>query len=181
MSKAGIRPLPIPTETIFVECRIYKQWEELYLRKGQKHTEIELPKLKATPGPRGLTGSFLHTILVILRSAAMLLGLYRIQEWASWKRIETDSFSYEPEACGMHSAFTNIGLARLELKDLDGAIHSLRASCRVHPCPHTTSFGLKRSLRNALVPYVEAKEAIAEFDSFAREFGGKQYWNSLRQ
>lgn len=180
MSKAAIHPLPIPAEIIFAECQIYKQWQHLYLSKDGSHKRIELPQLKDTPELRGLLGTFLHSILVALRSAAMLLRLYRIQEWASWKRIETDRLSFEPEACGMHTAFTGVGLARLRLRDLDGAIQSLRASCRVHPCPHTTSFGLHRSLRNSLASYAEASEAVEEYDSLAREFGGKRYWDSIR-
>jgi len=181
VAKVRIQPLPILPETIIGECRVYREWQQLYLRKDGSHKEIELPKLKNTPDLRGLYGLLLHSILAVLRSAAIFLSSYRISQWASWKRIETDGLSFEPEACGMHSAFTNIGLARLKLRDLEGAIQSLKASCRVRPCPHTTSFGLHRSLRNELARYSEAKKAVEEYDSFAREFGGKRYLDSLRQ
>ena len=86
MTKATIQPLSISAETIFDECRIYKQWEEVYLNKDGKHKEIELPELEDTPDLRGLIGSLLHTILAVLRSTAIFLRLYRIQEWAAWKR-----------------------------------------------------------------------------------------------
>lgn len=169
---------PISDEVILAECRIYKHWEPLYLKRDGSHKEIELPKFVDTTDLRGLGGFFLHGVLAVVRSTASLFRFYGIQERTSWKRIETDCFSFEPEACGMHSAFTHIGLARLGRKDLEGAIQSLSASCRVRPCPHTSSFGLYRSLRNALYSYTEAREAVAEYDSFAREFGGKRYWDS---
>jgi len=180
MGQGEIRSLPIPTETIFAECRIYQQWQELYFKKDERHRKIELPGPKEPATLRGLMGCFLHTTLVILRFSATLLGFYRLQEWAAKKRIQTDSFSFEPEACGAHEAFTSMGLARLKTGDIEGAIQGLRASCRVHPCAHTTSFGLRRSLRDALMPYLEAKEVVEEYDSFARQFGGKRYWDSVR-
>lgn len=180
MSHAEIQSFRIPSQTIFSECRIYQQWQQLYLKKDVRYREIALPGLKDTGTLQGLTGCFLHTTLVILRFAAALSGFYRLQEWAAQKRLQTDSFSFEPEACGAHEAFTSIGLARVKVGDIQAAIQSLKASCRVHPCPHTTSFGLRRSLRDALLAYPEAKEAVEEYDSFAREFGGKRYWESLK-
>ena len=179
MSSFEIQPFPIPSEKTFDECRIYKEWQQLYFEHDERHKEIKLPTLKHTSTLYGLVGCILHTVFSIMWFLANQLRFYKIQEWTAQKRIETDRFSIEPEACGAHSAFTRLGIARLHLGAVDDAIQCLSASCRVHPCPHTNAYGLQRSLRNALLPFREATEAIKDFDVFTKEFGGKRYIESL--
>ena len=102
--------------------------------------------------------------------------MVRAQERLAANSIRTDEHSPEPMSCGIHKAYTRYGLARLAQGDVVSAIQSLSYSTKVHPCLHTTTYGLSYALRNRLLSYAEAEEAIQLFDVIAWRFGGHEWY-----
>lgn len=85
-------------------------------------------------------------------------------------RIVSDRWSSEPRTCGLNTAYTNLGLARLGRHDLPGAIRCLDASWRVHPCAHNVTFGLKQRLAAALKDHPEAHAALEQYERMSKLF-----------
>lgn len=116
------------------------------------------------------TGLVIHSLIAILVFLSKLLRLWRVVLLLSKLRVRTDGFSYEPRQCGYNSAYTNIGLSKLKIGDLEGAIDALNESWQVYPCPHNTSFGLKTSLVKELSKYPEASENVATYVEIYKRF-----------
>jgi hypothetical protein len=68
---------------------------------------------------------------------------------------------------------TNLGLALLAQNDVEGAIHCLDSSWRVHPCPHNTSFGLDRRLVSKLRHLPKAEKIVEGYINIGKKF---VYW-----
>jgi hypothetical protein len=115
-------------------------------------------------------GLVIHSLIAILIFLSKLLRLWRVVILLSKLRVKTDGFSYEPRQCGYNSAYTNIGLSKLKIGDVVGAIEALDESWQVYPCPHNTSFGLKTSLVKELSKYPEASENVANYVEIYKRF-----------
>jgi hypothetical protein len=103
-----------------------------------------------------------------------LLPLRALERWAARKRIEYDHLWYGPMACGLNSAWTDLGLAMAASGDYAAAVNCLRQSWHVHPCPHSTTFGLQRRLldrlRGAALTNQAVAEAVEEYEHVAGAF-----------
>lgn len=60
--------------------------------------------------------------------------------------IYFDKFRFEQKACGLNRSWTLYGYASLKLGRLEDALHCLKESWRVYPCPHNMSYGLDMRL-----------------------------------
>jgi hypothetical protein len=160
----------IHSRTIIEELNQYREYEKA-LRSG-------IPKSERPPRPRRkklktsklLLGKIIHSANYMLLSLSKVLGTVRAQEWLAKNRIRTDEYSSQPMSRGIHYAYTEYGLARLAQGDVTSAIQSLSYSTKIHPCPHSISYGFIYALRNKLASYAEAEEAIQLFDEAAYSF-----------
>ncbi len=118
----------------------------------------------------GLLGTLFHFFLAVIRYFVFKLRFWSGVQWIAKLRIKTDQFSIEPGQCGLNVAYTYLGLSRLKKQDILGAVEALRLSGLVWPCPHNTTFGLKRGLANALKPYPEAQRVIDEYFQIVAAF-----------
>jgi len=98
------------------------------------------------------------------------LHLWRVVSICAKLRIKTDNFSDEPIQCGYNMAYTNLGIARFNQNDIDGAIDALYISGQVWPCPHKTSFGLSDELVNKLKNIPKADKAVKDYIEIASLF-----------
>jgi hypothetical protein len=131
----------------------------------------QLPKGQAGPRLLGFaTGLVLHLTLKVIGSAARSVGAHAIRAWTAQKRIDLDHLWYEPGACGLNSAWTDLGLAMAARGLYSGAAECLGRSWRVHPCPHSTSFGLSRRLVEFLRQAGAVPEAVQEYERIAKLF-----------
>jgi hypothetical protein len=108
----------------------------------------------------------------MLLSVSEMLGMLSAQERLAASAIRDDDYSPEPMSCRIHRAYTLYGLARLARNDVVTAIQSLSYSAKIHPCFHTTRYGLSSTLRNRLVQYAEAEDAVTLYDTIAWRFKG---------
>ena len=135
-----------------------------------------LPRSAETKKSRLLPGAVLHLTSKLLLKLSGMLGMVKAQERLAGNLIRTDDYSKEPMSCDLHNAYTRYGLSCLAHGDVTLAIQSLVYSAKIRPCPHTISFGLSSSLRNRLLPYDEAEEAIQLYDVVARRFSGREWY-----
>jgi hypothetical protein len=159
-------------EDILLELKQYQNWHQAYMEGKRREERPGLPENKDAPKytSYALFGTFIHMLLFL---AIEISGFLRIQKFVGFfsrLRISTDRFCYEPVSCGYNSAYTKLGLALLSQNDVVGAIRCLETSWRVHPCPHNTSFGLKRSLVSKLKGYPEASKAVAQYIEIGKQF-----------
>lgn len=112
----------------------------------------------------------LHSTLYAIRIIAKKLALWPIVGFCAYLRIKTDQWSFEPRQCGYNDAYTILGLYRLRQKNIQGAIEALNESWRVWPCPHNSSFGLKRALADQLERHEEARTSVIEYNEIAKYF-----------
>lgn len=115
-------------------------------------------------------GIIIHSVISILVLLLKFMRLWRAVLVLSKLRVRTDGLSFEPRQCGYNSAYTNIGLSRLKIGDLRGAIEALDESWQVYPCPHNTSFGLETSLVKELYKYPEASENVSTYVEIYKNF-----------
>jgi hypothetical protein len=155
------------------QCHAYN----IALRDGvQKSERPILPQPAKIRTSRSLLGAMLYSVNSILLSLSEMLGMVRAQEWLARNSIKTDDYSSEPMSCGIHKAYTKYGLARLAQNDVVSAIQSMSYSAKIHPCLHTTTTGLSYALRNSLLSYAEAEDAIQLFDVIAWRFSGQKLY-----
>lgn len=129
-----------------------------------------LPDPAAASGMRACYGLASRLVLLCAQRAGMACACPGLQLWSARHRILTDKYWYEPARCSLNHAFTDLGLALLEMGDVPGAVECLRRSWRVYPCPHNTSFGLSPRLWKALEDVPEAAAARSEYERIARRF-----------
>ena len=162
-------------EDILLELEQYQNWRQAYMAGKNQEDCPELPENRDAPKytSYGLFGAFIHMFIFL---GIEISSLFRIQKFVAFfakLRISTDRFCYEPKSCGYNNAYTKLGLALLSQDDVNGAIKCLEASWRVHPCPHNSSFGLKRSLVSKLKNYPEASRVVAQYIKIGKQF---VYW-----
>jgi hypothetical protein len=132
-----------------------------------------LPKLTEgeASAPFWPVGSLLvHPLLALLIAAARPIRAHWLVALLARARIATDRLSFEPRSCGLNNAYTNLGLARLGQEKIAEAISCLDASWHVHPCPHNTSFGLKKRLAAALARYPQAHAWLEQYERMSHRF-----------
>jgi hypothetical protein len=159
------------TDLIEQELTAYRRWQEAFLRGDE-----ERPSLPASePGARlpiAVAVSGLRALLMLVARLSAGSGASSLRVWAAQKIVELDRFALEPASCGLNRAYTRLGLAKLAAGDELGAIHCLRNSWRVHPCPHNTAFGLSPALWRAIAAVPGASAARDEYEGMARRFRG---------
>jgi hypothetical protein len=164
----------VPDKIIIKELKLYHAYDKA-LQSGVPQNERPLlPEPARMKMSRFLSGVVLHSANYILRGLSEMLGVVKAQEWLARNRITTDDYSSEPMSCGIHKSYTRYGLARLAQGDVVSAIQSLSYSTKIHPCLHSTTYGLSYALRNRLLSYAEAEDAIQLFDVIAWRFGGRE-------
>lgn len=159
-------------DDIALELEHYQKFNTAFLRG--KH-DSDLPRLPVNKDEQHsrflpILGLLLHPILGLFIGVSRLLHAHWFTALLSKARIATDGLSYEPRACGLHKAYTNLGLALFGRNNLSGAIKCLNASWRVHPCPHNCSFGLSRALVAKLRDYPEAAHSVQEYIRIGKTF-----------
>lgn len=153
-----------------------KEKEEIlgFARKIQDKDDWRIEEVDSIANNMGFMkifmGLIIHSLIAILVFLSKLLRLWRVVLLLSKLRVRTDGLSYEPRQCGYNSAYTNIGLSKLKIGDVGGAIEALDESWQVYPCPHNTSFGLKTSLVKELYKYPEASEHVATYVEIYKKF-----------
>jgi hypothetical protein len=166
----------IPDKVIISELKQYHAYNKALRAGVPKRERPSLPHPTQTRMSRSLVGVALHSTNLMLLSISEMLGMVRAQEWFARNSIRTDEYSTEPMSCGVHKAYTRYGLARLAQNDVISAIQSLSYSAKIHPCLHTTTYGLSNTLRNRLMAYAEAEDAVQLFDVIAWEFRGQKLY-----
>jgi hypothetical protein len=159
-------------DDIALELKRYRAFSEAW-RAGKRGEDLpNIPENRDCQRSNivGLVGTILHLLVWIAIGLAQLLRVHAVTAALSELRIKTDHLSFEPRSCGLNAAYTTLGLARLAMKDLVGAIHSLDWSWRVHPCPHNSSYGLKRKLALALSRYPEAESTVRDYVRIGKKF-----------
>ncbi len=162
-------------EDILKELKHYQKFQEHY-KEGKRGSDLpKLPPNKDNQKNRTymLYGLIIHPFLFISVNISKLLRIHKFVAFFSKVRIVTDKLSYEPVSCGYNQAYTNLGLALLSENDIEGVKHCLDASWRVHPCPHSTSFGLDRRLVSKLRLYPEAEKTVEKYIKMGKQF---VYW-----
>ena len=166
----------VPDKTIISELKLCHAYYKA-LRTGVPKSERPLlPQTAPTKMPRSLTGAVRYSANSALLGIAETLGIVGAQEWFAKNCILIDEYSPEPMSCGIHKAYTKYGLARLAQNDVVSAIQSLVYSAKIHPCLHTTKYGLSYRLRNKLLPFAEAEDAVKLFDVIAWRFSGQKMY-----
>jgi hypothetical protein len=163
----------IADKVIIGELNQYHAYNKALRAGVPKSKRPILPQPTRAGAPRSLVGVVMHSTSSFLLALSEMLGIVRAQEWFAKKSITTDEHSSEPMSCGIHNAYTQYGLARLAQGDVISAIQSLSYSTKIHPCLHTTTYGLSYTLRNRLMSYAEAEDAIQLFDVIAWRFSGR--------
>jgi hypothetical protein len=170
----------VADKIIIRELRLYHAYENALRRGVPEHERPPLPQPKKMETSDSLLGVVLHSTIYILLSLSEMLGMVKAQEWLARNRITTDKYSPEPMSCGIHKAYTTYGLARLAQGDVVSAIQSLSYSTKVHPCHHSTTYGLSYTLRNRLLSCAEAGDAIQLFDLVAWRFSGQEWYRQQK-
>lgn len=153
------------------ELETYKCRESAWLRNERPLPPLPAPVIPpSASGIRFCWGLGSRAFLLGVARLGAAIGSAHLRLWSARQRIRTDKYWYEPATCSLNTAFTDLGLALLELGDVPAAVESLRRSWHVHPCPHNTSFGLSDRLWKALEFAPEANEARAEYEAVARRF-----------
>jgi len=167
----------VPDKIIIAELKLYHAYDKA-LRSGVPQNERPLlPRPTRIATSRLLLGRVLHVTHYMLQGLSQMLGMVKAQEWLARNRITTDDYSSEPMSCGIHKSYTTYGLARLVQGDVVSAIQSLSYSTKIHPCAHSTTYGLSYALRNRLRSYPEAEDAIQLFDTVAWRFSGQEWYS----
>ena len=162
-------------EDILPELKQYQKFQQDYL-SGKTEKECScLPENKDAPQKPShcILGMLIHSIILISIELSALLRIKIFVAFFAKLRIATDRYSFEPLSCGYNYAYTKLGLVLLSQNDVAGAINCLDASWRVHPCPHNTSYGLKRALVSKLKDYPEASIVVAQYLTIGKQF---VYW-----
>jgi hypothetical protein len=115
-------------------------------------------------------GTGLLAVLAIANRIARRGRVPRLAAAIARARTRLDGHFYEPNACGLNSALTELGLALLTTGDVAGAVVALDRSGRVYPCPHSLSFGLRQDLAVALASYPQATDALARYRKRSDQF-----------
>jgi len=167
----------VPDKIIIEELKLYNAYNKALRIGVPKRERPSLPRPTKQKTSLLLLGAVLHSTIYILLSLSEMLGFVKVQEWLARNRITTDEFSSEPMSCGIHNAYTKYGIACLTHGNVTLAIQSLIYSIKIHPCLHSTLYGLSYVLRNKLMTYTEAEEAIQLFDVVARRFSEREWHN----
>jgi len=162
-------------EDILLELKQFQNWRQEFMAAKKKEERPSFPENKDAQKYTSywIFGAFIHTVTFL---GIELSSLFRIKSFVAFfskLRISTDRFSYEPLSCGYNNAYTKLGLVLLSQNDVNGAIKCLDASWRVHPCPHNTSFGLKRGLVSKLKNHSQASIVVAKYIEIGKQF---DYW-----
>jgi hypothetical protein len=168
------REQPLSETDILKELEPFAKFRKAY-RAGKRGTDLpKLPKNPKNPTEAAFwpfaIDLALHPFLAVLTTIARRVHAHRLLSLVAKVRLTSDRLSSEPRACGLNSAYTNLGLALLAQNDIAGAIHCLDASWRVHPCPHNTTYGLQNQLALALHPYPEAHPSLEQYNRMNRRF-----------
>ncbi|MFC1656984.1 hypothetical protein ACFL2P_00215 [Candidatus Moduliflexota bacterium] len=170
----------VPDKVIIEELKLCHAYNKALRRGVPKRERPRLPRPTKQKTSKLLLGVVLHSTNYILLGLSEMIGFLKGQEWLARKRITTDEFSSEPMSCGIHNAYTKYGIACLAQGNVTLAIQSLIYSIKIHPCPHSTLYGLSYVLRSKLLTYTEAEEAIQLFDVVARRFSERE-WHSQQE
>jgi hypothetical protein len=159
-------------EGILPELEQYRKWHRAHMQGKDQEDCPNLPENKDAPKYNAicLFGAFIHGLIFLALEISTFLRIKKAVSFFAKLRISTDKFSYEPCSCGYNNAYTKLGLALLTKNDVNGAIRCLDASWRVHPCPHNSSFGLKRSLVAKLRKYPEAENVVNQYIKIGKQF-----------
>ncbi len=140
-SRGILMPTLVGPEVIDKELVAWDQFRAAFLRGDRERPS--LPTSEAHPPLHlALAAAAVRACLIFLAALARLLGPRSLQLWAAGRVLTLDRLSLEPARCGLNRAYTRLGLAKLAAGDQLSAIACLRNSWHVHPCPHSTSFGL---------------------------------------
>jgi hypothetical protein len=157
------------SEVIGSELDAYERWRAAFAAKSV--TLPDLPEIEGAPStPLFFCGAFIRLALVVIGSVSGALNLQGLREWAAAQRVRIDFLSLEPVSCSLNRALTELGLAAAARGDMPGALECLDRSWRVHPCPHTISFGLDRRLWVALAGIPEAENVRSRYAEIAKRF-----------
>jgi hypothetical protein len=174
----GVAP-PVKADLIEKELTAYHEWQEAFLRGDEKLPS--LPASEATARLPVVIGALAaRAVLILLAELSRRFGLSSLQIWTARRVVDLDRFALEPASCSLNNAYTRLGLAMLAAGDELGAIHCLRKSWHVHPCPHNTSFGLSPALWRALAGTSGTTAVRAEYEQMARRFYWQFQWPSPR-
>ncbi len=157
---------------IALELEHYQKFVRAF-QSGKRGADLpDLPKTKDEQQNRLLPilGLMLHPAIALFVGIARFFHAHRLVGLLSKARIASDGLSFEPQACGLHKAYTHLGLAFVGQKNLSGAINCLDASWRVHPCAHNCSFGLSKELVSKLKDYPEASQSVQEYIRIGKKF-----------
>ena len=115
-------------------------------------------------------GVILQYVTRAARQAAERLRLWSLV--VSLARFQTRSVGWGVDSthCRLNEAYDSLGYALLQYGDVSQSICCLAKAWRVYPCPHNTSFGLRKRLVNALRNHADAADVVAQYDRFAQEF-----------
>ncbi len=160
---------------ILTELEQYQKWHNAHMQGKSQEERPSLPDNKDTPkyNSYSIFGAFIHMLIFFALEISTFLRIKTFVSFFAKLRISTDKFCYEPYSCGYNNAYTKLGLALLAKNDLSGAINCLDVSWRVHPCPHNSSYGLKRSLVAKLRSYPEAADVVNQYIKIGKQF---VYW-----
>lgn len=168
-------PIPVTQQpSLDAISRDLEAWERWV--RARARNERPLPPLPALTDPAAASGMGAcyglasRLVLLCAQRAGIACDHPELQLWSARHRILTDKYWYEPARCSLNHAFTDLGLALLEMGDVPGAVECLRRSWRVYPCPHNTTFGLSTRLWKALEGVPEAAAARSEYERIARRF-----------
>ncbi len=161
---------------ILPELKQYQKFHQEYLSGKNSKEYSNLPKNNDAPQKpfHYIWGMLIHSIIFISIEFSILFRIKTFVAFFAKLRIATDRFSFEPISCGYNNAYTKLGLVLLSQNDVYGAVKCLDASWRVHPCAHSTSYGLKRALVSKLKDYPEASNSVAQYIKMGKQF---VYWS----
>ncbi len=156
-------------ETIASELTAWHAWTAAYYRK---QTPLpELPPQEDKPSTAiVLFGIVVRCPLLAVGWLARKAGMPRLRQWCARMRVRLDWMVLCRAGCSLNQAFTELGLAVLETGDVPTAIECLQRSWQVHPCPHSTSFGLSPRLWVALAGIPGAEPDRIQYEKMARSF-----------
>jgi hypothetical protein len=166
----------IPEDRLLTDAQVDAElglWRDLRLSPHPDGPAAEAIRRVQPKGPSKIAfaaGLAVHSVLFVASRVTVAVGAHQLALVVARARISLDDLWYEPLACGLNSALTDLGLAMLNRGNADEAARCLTASAQVHPCPHSLSFGLRTSLADALSTRGGFSEAVQRYRSRRAKF-----------
>lgn len=157
--------------------RVLAEIERFESALQQAQSGNRRPRLPLDEGPTGwraVGGFILHVILAAVTRLTLAARLNRLARLAAMTRVRTDDLWYEPGACGVTSAYSDMGIALYRLGKTEAAIQCLDRAWHVFPCPHSAAFGLPQKLPQLLAARDLAAGQIAQYMAMHRSFRGSR-------